>query len=108
MKLWHVAQWGNREEGGNGWDTQCIVRANDLPSALTIAELHFDQFDHGWRDGKADVVYLMGDDGSVGDEPKLIVPIWIKPAFNLGRYPSWHFDLESKEWKDSKTMYGEE
>lgn len=107
MKLWHVAQWGNSKEGANGWDTQCIVRANDLPAALSIAELHLDQFDHGWRDGKADVVYLIGDDGSVGDESKLIIPIWIKPCFNLGRYPSWHKSYDTKEWIDAGTLFNE-
>lgn len=108
MKLWHVAQWGNREQGGNGWDTQCVVRANDLTSAIKKAEFHFDQFDPGWRDGKADAVYLMGDDGTVGEKPELIIPIWLKPAFNLGKYPSWHFDHESKTWVDSKILFGED
>lgn len=108
MKLWHIAQWGNQKEGGNGWDTQCVIRANDMQAALAQAEIHFYQNDPNWRDAKADLVILIGDDGLVSDEgPKLIIPIWIKPAFNLGKYQSWHRDYETNEWLDTKAMYGD-
>lgn len=105
MKLWHVAQWGNKEEGGNGLDTQCIIRSNDMMSAIAQAQIHFAVWD--WRDGQSDIIILLGDDGTIGDETKIVVPVWLNPAFNLGHYPSWHRVYGTDEWADTKTMYGE-
>lgn len=110
MKLWHACQWGNREDGVNGWDTQCIVTAIDLKSAVEKAEFHFQQMDRcgtTYRDGRADSIYLMGDDGRPDGEPQLVTRIWVDAAANLMRYPSWHRHPETNEWIDHKTMYGE-
>jgi hypothetical protein len=105
MKLWHIAQWGNKDEGVNGWDTQCVIRSNDMMLAIEKAELHMSYYD--WRYGKADVVYLLGDDGVVGDKTELAIQVWIKPALNLLSHESWHRHYETNEWLDFKTMYGD-
>lgn len=104
MKLWHIAQWGNSAEGVNGHDTQCVVRAHDLMSAIQLAELMFSYHLPIWKNGKANVVYLLGDDGNFDIEEKLIIPIWIKPAYNLGGYDSWNYDFESQTWISFKEI----
>lgn len=104
MKLWHIAQWGNADEGGNGQDINCIVRADDLETAVEIAELNFEHLD--WKDGQCDVIYLMGEDTLNDDKAKIIVYPWIANAFNLGGYPSWHRDSDNK-WLTSEEMYGD-
>jgi hypothetical protein len=107
MKLWHVAQWGNHEDGGNGADTNCIVRAPDLKTAINIAEDHFDGVMDEWNNGVADVAYLLGDDCSPLEEAKVVVRLWIDHAFNLGHYDSWHRDYDTGEWVDAEAMYGD-
>jgi hypothetical protein len=108
MKLWHVAQWGNKDEGGNGDDTNCIVRAPDLKSAIDFAENYFNMQGHGWKNGEADVAYLMGEDCSDDDKTQLVVLIWRNPAFNMLDYPSWHRHPVTNEWGDTKSIFGEE
>jgi hypothetical protein len=106
MKLWHVAQWGNKEDGGDGHDTQCVIRSNEMISAIEKAELHMSCFD--WKEGKADVVYLLGEDESVGDKTELVIAVWFNPAFNLAHHPAWFKDHNTNQWVDEKTMYGDE
>ena len=106
MKLWHVAQWGNKDEGGNGRDTQCVIRSNDMMSAIAQAQIHLSAY--GWRDGQADIIILLGDDGLTDQETKIVIPVWFNPAFNLGHYLSWHRVHGTDEWVDTKTMYGED
>jgi hypothetical protein len=109
MKLWQVVQWGNKEEGADGWDTQCVVAASDMMSAITKAELHFSQYYSNYREGKADMILLLADNALTdSQESVLIIPIWIKPSYNLGKSPSWHRRNETNEWLSHKDMYGED
>lgn len=105
MKLWHVAQWGNKEEGPDGWDTQCVIRANDMEAAVKQAEFYISDYNRNYRQGQADVVYLLGDDGTISEQAKMVITIWKHPAYNLGGYPSWHRDEDTNEWVDFKTRY---
>lgn len=107
MKLWHVAQWGNLEEGPDGQDTNCIVRAPNLASAVNLAEDYFKRIYQPWKDGQADVAMLMGEDTSTSDDPRIVIYSWRNPAFNLAHYPAWYRHHETNEWLDQKTMYGE-
>lgn len=105
MKLWIVAQWGNKEEGADGKDTQCIVRSNSMLAAIKCAEGCFWLWE--WKNGQADTAIILGDDGLPDDNnAKVIVPVWFAPAYNLGKYPSWHRHPETNEWLDAKTMFG--
>lgn len=110
MKLWHIAQWGNKKTGPDGLDTQCIVSAVDLKSAVEKAELHIPyQYDsYSYRNGKADVAYLLGEDSRPDGDPQLIVGVWVDMACNLTHNPAWFRQYESDEWVDQKTMDGEE
>ena len=107
MKLWHVAQWGNTEEGPDGHDTNCIVRAPDLAMAVKLAEEHFGYMWNAWKKGQADVAYLLGEDSNPNDGAKVIIYNWINPAFNMAHNPAWYRHHETNEWLDQKTMYGE-
>lgn len=112
MKLWHIAQWGNKKDGPNGHDTQCIVAAVDLKSAVEKAELHIGHMYSSidlYRDGKADVAYLLGEDGRPDGEAQLVIRVWLDNAFNLGHYPAWYRHYwDTNEWADSESVYGSE
>ena len=113
MKLWQVVQWGNQDEGPDGCDTQCIVSAIDMQSAITKACIHFDQLNtYGkqtvWREykaGKADVIWSLGADDKPDGEAILIVSIFVKPAHNLGRYHAWYRHPDTNKWLPQKEMY---
>jgi hypothetical protein len=119
MKLWHIAQWGNaRENDGNEADTNVIVRADDLLSAVELAEENFkwwneqfitkDTHNH-YLSGKANVAFLLCDnDSSPDDKSKVVIRPWIANAFNLGGYKSWGCELNDGKWLTSKELYGEE
>lgn len=104
MKLWHVAQWGNKEEGADGYDTQCIIRSNDMLDAVAKAQLHLSIFD--WKDGKPDVVYLLGEDEYVGQDTTIIIQPWTNPALNLAHHLAWYRN-EFDCWVNEKDMYGD-
>jgi hypothetical protein len=106
MKLWHVVQWGNEMEGGNGEDTNCLVRAPDMEIALALAYEHFNFHSLGWKNGICDVIMLLGED-SLDDEAKVVMYKWKAHAFNPAKYPSWHRDPHTGEWTDDKTMFGD-
>lgn len=109
MKLWQVIQWGNNEDGPDGWDTQCIVSAVDMQAAIKKAAIHFPSWEiytkGEWEHTSADVVYLLGQDDKPDADAVLIVPVWIKPAYNLSHNRAWSYDYQSgsstiKEWKE--------
>lgn len=107
MKLWIVVQWGNSKEGPNGEDTQCIVRSNDMMSAIDCGENNMCSL--GWKNGQADMVVLLGDDGTIDDgKTKLIIREWINSAIYYGDYSSWHINHLKNEWVDAKTMFGDQ
>lgn len=108
MKLWIVVQWGNSKEGPNGEDTQCIVRSNDMMSAIEFAQSCFwGPLKDGWKDGQADLAVLLGEDGSPDDGmTRTIIQPWINNAIYGGDYPSWHRHSATNEWLDAKTMFG--
>lgn len=108
MKLWMVSQWGNTEDGPDGHDTNCIVRAPELATAVKLAEEYFSRMYKAWKNGQADVAILMGEDSSTKDDAKVVVYSWINPAFNNAHYPAWYRHHETNEWVDQKTMYGED
>ena len=111
MKLWQVIQWGNIEDGGNGPDTQCVVSAIDMPSAIAKAEIHFPSWSayvkEDWNKG-ADVVYLIGQDDKPDGDAVLVIPVWVMHAFNLTHNPPWYFNHETKGWDTQEEMYGPE
>jgi hypothetical protein len=109
VKLWHVAQWGNEKTGVNGYDTQCIVSAIDLPSAVSRAEKHFaEEVSHPYKGGVSDVALLIGEDTKPDREAVLVFGAWIGIADNKMHYPAWYRHPETNEWLDQKTMYGVE
>jgi len=107
MKLWYICQWGNPDDGGDGPDTNCIVRAPDLQTAIVLAQdafsRHYDK--EQWRDCKADSVYLIGEDLSPSNEPKLITAIWIAHAYNLAGYKSWGRIFDTDQWEEHEKLY---
>jgi len=106
MKLWHIAQWGNPKDGGDGPDTNCIVRAPDLESAIKMAEEAFSApFRTVWREGKANVVYLMGEDEAQKPEPRIVIQVWVAHAFNFPHYKGWSRDIITNEWKSHDELY---
>jgi len=107
MKLWHVIQWGNEKDGFNGWDTQCVVAAIDLKSAVEKAQELFGYYAINYRGGLADTVRLLGDDGRPDGEARLVIRIWVAFGDNLCHYETWHRQTDTGEWVDFKTMYGE-
>jgi hypothetical protein len=119
MKLYHIAQWGNaRDNNGNEPDTNVIVRANDLLSAVKLAEEAFkwyneqyitkDTYTH-YLFGKCDVAFLLGKDNK--KDSKVIINPWIAHAFNHGGYEAWYRSYENETddetWITQKEMYGE-
>lgn len=107
MKLWHVIQWGNSKEGGNGYDTQCIVAASDMKAAIAKGEEYIGYFAPGYRGELADVITLLGDDGRPDEDARLVIRVWVAFGDNMGHYESWHRHPETNEWLDYKTMYGD-
>lgn len=99
MKLYQVIQWGNATDGGDGWDTQCIVSGQNVQSAVEKGEFHLERMSpfKPYRNGKADVVYELGQDNRPDGEAILITPCWIKSAFNLTHNPAWLKD-DSGKW----------
>jgi hypothetical protein len=108
MKLWVVSQWGNKDEGPNGEDTNCVIRSNDMMEAIEFAEnIFLGYMRDGWNKGKANAIYLLGDDGREDDhKTKQIIDVWRAHAFNRGGYPSWHRDW--REGNDGKWAPAEE
>lgn len=106
MKLWIVVQWGNKEEGPNGQDTQCIIRSNDMLKAVEFGESCMQPLK--WKDGQADMIVLLGDDGMSDDGMmRTIIQPWINSAIYGGDYLSWRRHSITNEWMDTKTMYGD-
>ena len=107
MKLWHIAQWGNIHEGGNGYDTQCVVSTIDLSSAVNRAEKHFaTEVFNPYKGGVSDVAILLGEDNHSDGESMLVIGAWIAIADNKLHNPAWYRNTETGEWVDQKTMYG--
>lgn len=110
MKLWQVIQWGNPDEGGNGKDTQCIVSAKDLSSAVEKGFLHIERYNEGienWET-RIDTVRLLGQDDRPDGEPILIVGVWLAHAQDMPGNASWHQSHRTKEWLTTKEMFGED
>lgn len=110
MKLWHVIQWGNKNEGGNGPDTQCVVSAPDMSAALEKANYHFLQYNLKidgtvWKDN-ADVIRLLGKDDLPDGPHVLVIPVWISHAFNMNNVPTWHSNKGM--WVDEKILFSDE
>ena len=99
MKLWRVAQWGNVNEGGNGEDTNCIVRANTMDSAIKITEEYFNQWGkNAFKHGITDCVMFLGEDASPLTEEKVVVRKWLEHAINLAEYPAWTREWNTNVW----------
>lgn len=100
MKLWQVIQWGNPKEGPDGKDTQCLVSAKDLESAIAIGEFHIRlQNGETYRNGRAHCVILLGHDDMPDGEAVLLTIPWLNAGFNLGRKPAWHRSYDGGEWE---------
>lgn len=102
MKLWQIIQWGNKVDGVDGRDTQCIISAIDMFIALDHAATHLGDFNLDvptWKGGQADAVYLLGEDDKAMGHPMLIVPIWYGYAANLGKNFAWYYYHDTDEWK---------
>lgn len=104
MKLWHVVQWGNKQDGIDGHDTQCVIRSNDMLEAITKAQVHLSLLD--WKDGKADVVMLLGEDSYDGDETILVILPWVNAAPNLVRNLIWYRN-QFDHWVNEKDLHQE-
>lgn len=109
MKLWHVCQWGNKNDGVNGWDTQCVVAASNLQEAVKFAETIFQDYNGPeYAGGIAHCIFLMGDDGNFLDsEAKLVIRVFVSFADNPAKCPSWHRHPETEEWVDTNILYGD-
>lgn len=111
MKLWHVAQWGNRRDfdlgkGDNGYDTQCIVAAPTLAQAVEKAEHHLANVYQPIKGGRTDVACLLGDDGRPDSEPEMVINMWVAVAANLRHYPAWYRSNDTGEWLTQLEMFG--
>jgi hypothetical protein len=99
MKLWHIVQWGNPEEGGNGDDAQCIVSATSFEAAVKMGEQHFQDYNPSYMDGKCHVVHLMGEDDRPDGDAVMIIYRWLQPAINPSKMPYFHRHENSNEWE---------
>ena len=123
MKLWQVIQWGNMDDGPDGRDTQCIISAVDMQSAIKKAEIHLPYWDKDWgvhlhdekkaeekREWKhgAEVVYLIGQDDKPDGEAVLVIPVWIAMGVNLSHNPAWYLNHQTQGWETQEEMYGPE
>lgn len=85
---------------------KCFSYANYIAKG----EFHIEQQNGDFREGKADVIYLMGDDGRPDDEPRLVIRPWIDPAMNFSHYPAWYRcywdEVNPNKWEDQETVYG--
>lgn len=89
MKLWHIVQWGNPKEGGNGDDAQCIVSASSFEAAVKKGEEHFQSYDPLYMDGRCQIVHLMGQDDKPDGVPVMVIYRWLQPSVNPGKMPLW-------------------
>lgn len=102
MKLWRIAQWGNPKEGPNGHDTQCVISAVDMKSALDKAT---ELFGSGYQKGQADFVMLMGTDPRPKGEAVVVIVPWVAPAFNLAHDPGWLRHPNTRAWVPAEDAY---
>ena len=114
MKLWQVIQWGNINDGPDGLDTQCIISAVDMMSAIGKAEDHFPSWKHYSRgpgfdsfEHRSDVVYLLGEDNKVDGEPILVTRVWVCMADNPAHNLAWYREWDTNQWRTQMEMYGE-
>lgn len=99
MKLWHVSQWGNIK-GPNEPDTQCIVRAPDIISAIALATKEFAGMVEAWKNGECNIIILLGEDVLSDAGARVVVRPWIANVIYLEEYPSWIRDDNS--WEKSR------
>lgn len=102
MKLWHVVQWGNPIDGGNGDDAQCIISASTFDSAVAFAEQHFQEYNPTYMDGKCHVVHLLGQDDKPDGEPVMVIYRWLQPAVNPSKMPYWYRYENTAVWLENK------
>lgn len=121
MKLWHIAQWGNaRDNDGNEPDTNVVVRANDLLSAVKEAEYNFKWWNSQYltkdtysryKKGTPSVAYFIGNEARERDESddkaQVVMRPWIDNALNLGGYEAWYLD-EKNNWLTQEERYGKD
>ena len=111
MKLWHVAQWGNPQDGPNGHDTQCVIAAPDLETAIKFGSECIERRNGKFRDGLADVIYFLGEDGGLDSEPpQLVIRVWVAIADNMRHNPAWYrkyWEGNGTEWGTELEIYGE-
>lgn len=99
MKLWHIVQWGNPQEGGNGDDAQCIVSASSFEEAVSFGEQHFQDYDKDYMDGKCNVVHLIGQDERPDGKPVMVIYRWVQSAVNPSKMPCWYRHDNSSIWE---------
>lgn len=99
MKLWHVVQWGNPEEGGNGDDAQCIISASSFEEAVAFGEEHFQGYNKEYMSGRCHVVHLLGQDDKPDGKPVMVIYRWLQPSVNPSKMPFWLRELNSDVWE---------
>ncbi len=99
MKLGHVVQWGNPEEGGNGDDTNCIVSATSFEEAIKTAEQHFQDFHKTYMNGKCQIVHELGQDNRPDGAAVIIIHRWIQCSANIAKMPYWHRNETTDIWE---------
>jgi hypothetical protein len=100
MKLWHIVQWGNPEEGGDGDDAQCIISASSFESAVIMAEQYFQDYNPTYMNGKCHVVHMMGQDDKPDGAAVMVIYRWLQPAVNPSKMAYWYRHIHSDEWEE--------
>jgi hypothetical protein len=110
MKLWHLIQWGNKDEGANGKDTQCVVSASTMEEAIEYgSSLLRDVF--AWKDGQLDHVILLGYDEIPDGQPICVIGGWIEHGWSMRteyQHQRWFRHPENNQWLTQQEMYGDD
>ena len=101
MKLWHVVQYGNyKDRDANESDTNCIVRANTLEEAIELGNFAISEHNrYEWRNNRADVIHLMGDDNHPDPVASIVIRAWIQSDLCMVEYESWYYEYFKDDGK---------
>lgn len=105
MNIYHVVQWGNPFEGGNGEDGQYIFAAKSFDDAVSFGEQHFKEWNaamgkSGYMRDRIHIVHFMGRNDMPDGDPVLLLSRWQSSSCNFGKMPYWCRQLNSDIWEE--------
>ncbi len=111
MKIFIAVRWGHDEspEGGNGEDTNFLVRANDRDEAAAIVDSFLKySLHHNKVDPICNVIIELGSDYGGGTESAILHGPWYS-FFHMNcprDYTSWiREDHTGNKWMDYDELY---